>query len=91
MISMSVCVSVSLSVCVFARVSQELHVLTSPHLLCTLPMAVARYFSGGVALRYVLPVLWMTSYFSRSATVRRTDAGGGVCDAPLQRFTTPSK
>jgi len=28
-----------------------------------LPMAVARSSCGGVALPYVLPVLWMTSYF----------------------------
>ena len=25
-------------------------------------MALARLFSGGVAIRYVFPVLWMTSY-----------------------------
>ena len=25
-------------------------------------MAVARSFSGGVVMRYVLPVLWVTSY-----------------------------
>jgi len=29
--------------------------------LCLLPIAVARSFSGGVAIRYVLPVSWMTS------------------------------
>jgi len=29
---------------------------------CTLPTAVARSSSGGVVIRYVLPVLWMTSY-----------------------------
>jgi len=27
-----------------------------------LPIAVARSFSGGAAIRYVLPVLQMTSY-----------------------------
>ena len=32
-------------------------------LLCMLPAAVARSFSDGVAINYVLPVLWMTSYF----------------------------
>jgi len=26
-------------------------------------MALARTFSGGVAIRYVLPVLWITSCF----------------------------
>ena len=35
-------------------------------------MVVAQFFSGGVALRYVLPVLWMTSYFHIiDHTVRR--------------------
>ena len=29
--------------------------------LCMPPMAVARSCSGGVAILYVLPVLWMTS------------------------------
>jgi len=28
-----------------------------------LPVAVARSSSDGAAIRYVLPVLWMTSYF----------------------------
>jgi len=55
-------------------------------------VAVARSSSGGVAIRYVLPVLWMTSSFAvvgRMATrgrlnlnllphrvVRRCDTGG---------------
>jgi len=30
--------------------------------LCMLPMAVSWPSSGGVVTRYVLPVLWMTSY-----------------------------
>jgi len=29
--------------------------------LCMLPIAVARSSSGGVVIRYVFPVLWMTS------------------------------
>ena len=32
--------------------------------LCRLPLPVARSSSGGIAVHYVLPVLWMTSYFS---------------------------
>ena len=31
--------------------------------LCMLPMAVVRSSSGVVAMRYILPVLWMTSCF----------------------------
>jgi len=37
---------------------------TSPNILYILPVAVARSFSGGVAIRYVLPVLRMTSHCS---------------------------
>jgi len=51
----------SVSVCP-RSLSSELHVRSSPNVLCTLPMAVAPSYSGGVVMRYVLPVLWMTSY-----------------------------
>jgi len=51
-----------LSVCLFASISHEPHLCTSPNVLCMLPMTVARSFSGDVAIRYVLPVLWMTSH-----------------------------
>jgi len=57
------CVCVCVCVCVFVIISSELHVLASPSFLRLLPMAVARFSSGGVVIRYVLPVLWMTSYF----------------------------
>jgi len=33
---------------------------TVPYFLFILTVAVARSFSGGSAIRYVLPVLWMT-------------------------------
>ena len=36
-----------------------------------LPTSVARSFSGGVAIRHVLPVLWMTSCLYIKATSRR--------------------
>jgi len=64
----SVCLSVCVCVCVClsAIISSELHIRSSPNFLRTnflhtLPMAVARSFSGGVAIRYVLPVLLITS------------------------------
>ena len=50
-----VCVCVCLSV--RDHISEQ-HVRS----LCMLPMAVARPSSGGVSIRYVLSVLWMTSY-----------------------------
>jgi len=30
--------------------------------MCSLPVALARSFSGGVVICYVVPVLWMFSY-----------------------------
>jgi len=51
-------------VCTYAHVYTHISETTFPN--CTqffrmLPTAVARYFSGGAAIRFVLPVLWMTS------------------------------
>ena len=56
---MSVCQSVSVFVCASAR--QHIPGSTRPIFLFVLPMGVARFSYGGVATRYVLPVLWMTS------------------------------
>jgi len=56
----SVCLSVC--VCLSAIISSELHVRSSPNVLCMLPMAGVRSSSGGVVIRYVFPVLWMTSF-----------------------------
>ena len=57
-------VYVCLSLCVWVSVREHISETTCPifTILCMLPMAVARSSSGGVAIRYVLPVLWMTSY-----------------------------
>jgi len=58
--SVSVCLSVCWNVCLREHISG-----TTPDLyklLCTLPMAEDRSSSGGVAIRYALPVLWMTPY-----------------------------
>jgi len=63
-ISVYVCV---LHVCLSADVSLKLHV----QFLCVLPMAVARSPSVGVAMSYVLPVLWMTSHLHIMAGNRR--------------------
>jgi len=66
-----VCVCVCLSVCVSAIISSELHVRSSRNFLCILPVAVARIFSGGVVIRYVLLVLRMTSYLPISPKIDR--------------------
>ena len=57
-VCLCVCVRVCLSVCE--------HISGTPgpifmNFLCRSPMAVARSCSGSIAIRYVLPVLWMTS------------------------------
>ena len=61
--SMSVC----LSVC--SHNSKT----TQPNftIFCVLPMSVARSSFGSVAIRYVLPVLWMTSCFYTVAPMMR--------------------
>ena len=56
-IVMSVSVCLCLCVCLSAIISSELHVRSSPTVLFMLAMAVARFSSGGVVIRYVLPVL----------------------------------
>jgi len=47
---------ISLCVCLSAIIPSELHVRSSPIFLCMLATAVARYSSGGVVIRYILPV-----------------------------------
>ena len=54
-----VCLSVCF--CLSAIISSALHDRASPTFLCMLPVAVARSSFGGVVMRYILPVLWMTS------------------------------
>ena len=55
--SMSVCLSVCLSLCPLTETARPNFV----KFLCTLPTAVGRSSSDGVAIRCVLTVLWMTS------------------------------
>jgi len=43
--------------------SQKPHVQISVNFLYTLPVAVTRSSSDGNTIRYLLPVLWMTSCF----------------------------
>ena len=62
--SASPCVFLSVYVCVFVCPRSYLRNYTSdPHqFLCMLTTAVAQSSSNGVVIRYVLPVLWVTSY-----------------------------
>jgi len=50
-------------VCVSVCLSARNNALYLYPIFCMLPIAVARSSLGVVAIRYVLPVLWMTSYF----------------------------
>jgi len=67
----SVCMSVSVCVSVREHISGTA-LLVFTKFLCRSPVAVARS-SGGVAIRYVRPVLWMTS---RLAVVGRMTMRG---------------
>jgi len=59
------CMSVGVSVCMSVCPRQYLwnHMRDLYENFCALPMALARSSSGVIAIRDVLPVLWMTSYF----------------------------
>jgi len=72
-----VCLSVCLSVFVCLR--SYLRNCTSDlnQCLCVLPMTVARSCSGGVVIRYVFPVLWMTSYLNLSWGCSTSPPGWG--------------
>jgi len=54
--------------------------------LCMLPMSVARSSSCGVALGYVLPVLWMTSclYLMARNSRRNSDSIGSSLNLSLR-------
>ena len=57
----SVCVCLSLCLSVRDHVLETTRPIFT-NFLCMLPMAVARSSSGGVVIKYVFPVLLMTSY-----------------------------
>ena len=73
-ISMSVCLYVCLSFSLSARISYKPRIETLQNFLGVLPVAVTRFFSDDSAIRYVLPVMWITSYFHMMGTL-----AGGFC------------
>ena len=77
-VRLSVCVSVCVCLTAIIYLRSYLWNYTSDfyHFLCVFPMAVARSSSGGVMIRYVLSVLWMTSYLliSQGCSRRRRPA-----------------
>jgi len=60
--SMSVCLSVCLLYSAHISLTRKPHGRSSPNFY-TLPVAVSRSSSDGVAICYALPVLWITSCF----------------------------
>jgi len=67
--SMYVCVFSYLSVCLLAYLQNYTSNLHS--FSCMLHIAIARSYSGGVAIRSVLPVLWMMPCLHIMAKNRR--------------------
>jgi len=64
-----VCLSACVCVCVCLSIRDHIFGTIRPiftKFLRLLPLAVARSFASGVVIRYVLPVLWMTSYLLTS-------------------------
>jgi len=59
-------VSVCLFVCSSARIPQQLHVQIPSNFLYILSVVMARSSCDGCVVRYVLPVLLMTSRFSHN-------------------------
>jgi len=59
----SIVITLTVYMCVYLSASISLKPLDrfSPNFYCMSPAVVARSSSGGFAIRYVLPVLWMTS------------------------------
>jgi len=60
--SVSVCLSLCVSLCVFVCPRSYLRNYTSDLHQFFLHVAMARSSSGDLVIRYVLPVMWMTSY-----------------------------
>ena len=75
----SVCVCLSSCVCVCPRsyLRNYIHVRSSPNILRMLSMAVARSSSGGVVIRYVFPVWWMTSVLHKLTGCSTSPPGWG--------------
>jgi len=80
--------SVCVSICLSASISLEPLNRSARNFACKSPVAVARSSSGGVALRYVLPVLWM---MSRLAVMGATPKGGGCTLQRLPWMAIPGR
>jgi len=82
-----VCLSLCLSV--YLSVREHISETTRPiftEILCMLPtcMSVARSSSGGVVIRYILLVLWMTSYLHILGHMQGCQCNTGTANQPTQ-------
>jgi len=77
-INPSVCVCVCLFVCLSASISLELLDRSSRTFVRSSAVVVARPISGGVAIHYVLPVLWMTSNLGVMGRMALCDQPSGL-------------
>ena len=76
---LSVSQSVSVCVCLSASISLEPLDRSSQNFVCKSPVAVARSSYGGVAICYVLQVLWMTPRLAVVGRMAmRCDTGGSL-------------
>ena len=64
--------------CLSVSISMEPLEQSAQNVLCRSPVAVTRSFSGGVAIHYVLPVLWMTSNLGVMGRMALCDQPGGL-------------
>ena len=67
-----------MSVCVHVSAREHILRTTGPifaNFLCISPVAMAQSSSGGVAIRYVLPVLWTTSRLAVVGCMAMRDTG----------------
>jgi len=82
-INLSVCLCVYLSVCLSVSISLEALHRSSWNFMCRSPVAVARSSSGGVAIRYVLPVYGWRHAWQKWAVWR-------CVDLSVAKYSTPS-
>ena len=59
-----ICLCICLCVYLYASISLKQLDQSTRNFVCRFPVAVAQSSSGGVALRYVFPVLWMMSHLA---------------------------
>ena len=84
----------SMPVCLSAYIARTPDGRTSQKCFVVLPMAVARFSSGGVVLSYVLPVLWATPFHKMAVwrgmcvVNRKQNMTSTVANSPAKSHST---